>query len=71
MSAHTVRENWNEQFQTRSDDGVANDLAWVMVAVRGKCGPPYRVQHHEWMAAKTSILREARRRGLDLSEVKL
>lgn len=69
--AHDVRVTWEERhFPHRSDAGIQRDLEWVWGTVR-PVGRPYGRYHHEWTAARTAILREARRRGLDLSVVKL
>ena len=56
---------WRKEGQGFTDELVANELsrAWM----GSFKGPPYNRTHHDWAYFRAATLREARRRGLDLS----
>lgn len=61
-------ESWRNQMDGWSDDFVASELhrAWVEGA-QYRHSPLNRRNYHDWAQFRAATLREARKRGLDLS----
>lgn len=65
-------EYWRNQMAKSDDDNVQRcvNIAWS-VGNDNHIGPPYSEVHHDWVVYRATTLREARKRGLDLSCVRL
>jgi len=57
---------WRETLRTYTDDQVAISLEGIWED-RGRRVPPYDSVYHDWAYARAATLREARKRGLDIS----
>lgn len=69
MGACDVRASWDKSFPDHDDEEVERLLNWAWCRPRPE--KPGDRNYQEWAAARAGLLREARRRGLDLSEAKL
>lgn len=67
--SHNLRLNWQESIENDSDEHLVTNIAHVTNCVERYAGKADRGNHHDWMAIKSVVLREARKRGLDFSEL--
>lgn len=69
---HPTAEYWRKKMRDGVDDAeLAYDFNWLWLESRNEVGPPYGSSHHDYTAARAITLREARKRGFDLSIAKL
>lgn len=68
MCEHPSAEHWRDRLKETDDAQVAEELriAWDS-SYKKYLGPPYEETHHDWTHYRAITLREARKRGLDLS----
>lgn len=65
---HNFRETWENSFERKDDEAVELDIAHVAKYMK-YVGPPYNRDHHDWVTIRAAVLREGRRRGLDISAI--
>lgn len=65
---HGFREAWEESFKSKKDENLVQDIAHIAKYMK-YIGPPYNRDHHDWVTIRAAVLREGRRRGLDISAI--
>jgi hypothetical protein len=57
---------WRETLPTYTNEQVQTSLSSIWRET-GRRSPPYDRTYHDWAYARAVVLREARKRGLDIS----
>lgn len=68
MSAHQLRKDWQASFAGSGDSSMDANIRHVANYL-DRIGPPYGQEHHDWVAIRSVVLREGRKRGLNVSAI--
>lgn len=67
---HPTAEFWKDMMKDATDEKVATEFAYAWKPGNDhNIGSPYGQSHHDWTLYRAITLREARKRGFDVSTI--